>query len=54
MSYIKTAQENVYLEVIMDIFSRKIISWKVSSRMTSKFIVELIRNALIKRGTPQT
>ncbi|GAK31817.1 transposase, partial [Weissella oryzae SG25] len=51
MTYIKTAQGNVYLGVIMDIFSRKIISWKVSSRMTSAFIVELIRNALIKRST---
>ncbi|TYC48363.1 IS3 family transposase [Weissella muntiaci] len=51
MTFIRTITVNVYLDIIIDAFSRKIISWKISPRMTSQFIVELISNALRKRKT---
>ncbi|HAB8811467.1 TPA_asm: DDE-type integrase/transposase/recombinase, partial [Listeria monocytogenes] len=42
ISYIPVNQSFVYICVILDLFSRKVIAWKVKSRMTASLVTETI------------
>lgn len=44
-TYIKTSKGFRYLCVIMDLFSRKIIAWKLSNRMNSTLILDVFYDA---------
>lgn len=44
ITYLKTAEGWMYLAIVMDLFSRRIVGWHVDKRMTS----DLISNAMIK------
>ena len=43
ITYIKTMEGWLYLAVVMDLFSRRIVGWSLARTMT----VELVRNALV-------
>jgi putative transposase len=43
----------VYLVAVMDWFSRKVLSWRVSNSMTADFCVEALEEAIAKYGAPQ-
>ena len=42
----------MYLVAVLDLFSRFIISWKLSSSMEANFCIEALREAL-KEGKPE-
>lgn len=42
----------VYLAAIMDIYSRKILSWRVSNTMDSRFCEEALKEAIKTHGVP--
>jgi len=42
----------VYLAAIMDIYSRKVLSWRVSNTMDSRFCEEALKEALMTHGIP--
>lgn len=46
ITYIKTTNRFVYLCVIMDLFSRKIIAYRVHHRMDSSFVLQTVQDAL--------
>ena len=46
ISYISLKNRFVYLCVIMDAFSRKIISWKISTNMRSSLILDTLKQAV--------
>ena len=48
-TYIKTSKGFRYLCVIMDLFSRKIIAWKLSNRMNSTLILDVFYDAYSTR-----
>ena len=50
ITYIWTYEGFVYLTSIMDLYSRKIISWVLSTTLESKWIVQAINKAKTKRG----
>lgn len=50
ITYIWTYEGFVYLTSIMDLYSRKIISWVLSTTLESKWVVEAINKAKAKRG----
>lgn len=50
ITYIWTYEGFVYLTSIMDLYSRKIISWVLSTTLESKWVVQAINKAKIKRG----
>ena len=50
ITYIWTYEGFVYLTSIMDLYSRKIISWVLSTTLGSKWVVQAINKAKIKRG----
>lgn len=53
ITYIKMRSWFVYLAVILDWYSRKILSWKISTTMDVWFCLEVLREAIQKHGTPE-
>lgn len=49
ITYVQTVEGWLYLAVIMDLFSRKIIGWAMSSRMKESLVVDALKMALFKR-----
>lgn len=45
ITYIRTKEGFVYLTSIMDLFSRKIIAWRLSDTLEAKWVVECIEEA---------
>jgi putative transposase len=52
ITYIPMARGFVYLAVVLDWFSRRVLSWRVSITMEASFCVETLEEALAKHGRP--
>lgn len=52
ITYIPTVEGWLYLSVIMDLFSRKIIGWSMSNRMKDDLVLNALRMALFQRKVP--
>jgi putative transposase len=53
ITYIPMARGYVYLAVVLDWFSRRVLSWRVSITMEAAFCVETLEEALAKHGKPE-
>jgi putative transposase len=53
ITYIPMARGFVYLVVIMDWASRKVLSWRLSATLTSDFCVAALEEALDRFGCPE-
>ena len=49
ITYIKVEKGFVYLAVIMDLFSRKIIGWSLDTTMTNQLIIDALNMAVLSR-----
>ena len=47
------AQGSAYLVAILDLYSRKVLSFRVSNAMTTDFCVEALQEALARYGAPE-
>ena len=52
ITYIKVAGSTVYLIAIIDLFSRKILSWRISNTMDIHFCIDVLEEAIGKYGMP--
>lgn len=52
ITYIRLASGFVYLVAIMDWYSRRVLSWRISNTMDSHFCVECLEDALKNHGKP--
>jgi putative transposase len=52
ITYIPMAKGFVYLAVVLDWFSRRVLSWKLSITMEAAFCVETLEDALVNHGKP--
>ena len=52
ITYLKLPGGTVYLVVILDLYSRKILSWRLSNTMDTDFCVEALNEALEEYGEP--
>ena len=52
ITYIPMARGFVYLAVVLDWFSRRVLSWRVSITMEAAFCVETLEDALARHGRP--
>ena len=43
----------VYLVAVMDWYSRKVLSWRLSNTMDSHFCVEALEDAIERHGIPE-
>ena len=53
ITYIPMARGFVYLAAVVDWFSRRVLSWRVSIDMAADFCVEAVEEALAKHGRPK-
>jgi putative transposase len=53
ITYIPMKRGFVYLAVVLDWFSRRVLSWRVSITMEAAFCVETLQDALAKYGKPE-
>src|ERR1700674_4867512 len=53
ITYIPMARGFVYLAVVLDWFSRRVLSWRVSITMEAAFCVEALEDALARHGNPE-
>jgi putative transposase len=53
ITYIPMKAGFVYLVAIMDWYSRRVLSWRVSNTLDSSFCVEALEEALARFGKPQ-
>jgi putative transposase len=52
ITYIPMAKGFVYLAVVLDWFSRRVLAWRVSITMEASFCIETLEDALAKHGKP--
>ena len=50
ISYVWTAEGWLYLAIVLDLFSRKIVGWAMSDRMKKGLAMEALQRALTLRG----
>jgi len=49
ITYIWTTEGWIYLAVILDLFSRQVVGWSMSNRMTKKLVMNALRMAFWRR-----
>ncbi len=52
VTYLKVNGSHVYLVAIIDLFSRKVLSWRISNTMDVGFCIDALEEALTVHGTP--
>lgn len=53
VTYIRLARGFVYLVTVIDWYSRKVLSWRLSNTMDAAFCVDALEDALRLHGTPE-
>ena len=53
VTYIPMARGFAYLAAIIDVYSRRILSWRLSNTLDARFCVEALEEALRRYGRPQ-
>ncbi len=53
ITYIPMSKGFMYLVAILDLYSRKVLSWRISNTMTVDFCLSALREAISVYGTPE-
>ena len=53
ITYVRTHQGWLYLAVVLDIWSRRIVGWSMSGRMTAELADDALRMAIARRRPPE-
>src|SRR5262245_47914469 len=53
ITYVPMRKGFVYLAVVLDWFSRRVLSWRLSITMQAAFCVEALQEALARHGKPE-
>ena len=53
ISYIPMQRGFLYLVAIIDWHSRKVLSWRLSNSMDTRFCIEALEEAIVRYGTPE-
>jgi putative transposase len=53
ITYIPTRQGHCYLVAVMDWYTRRALSWRISNTMDSRFCIEAVEEAIAKFGVPE-
>jgi len=49
LTYVKTLQGILYLAVVLDVFSRKVVGWQMADRMTTDLVLSALEMGLWRR-----
>ena len=50
ITYVNTYEGWLYLAVVLDLYSRKVVGWSMSNRMTTKLVLDALENAIRQRN----
>lgn len=53
-TYVWTAEGWLYVAVVLDLFSRRVVGWSMSASMTAQLVIDALTMALWRRGRPDT
>jgi transposase InsO family protein len=53
ITFIDTAEGWLYLAVVLDLYSRRVVGWSMSDRMTASLVCDALRMALFRRQRPR-
>jgi putative transposase len=53
ITYIPMRRGFVYLIVVLDWYSRRVLSWRLSNTLTSDFCLEAVEEAMVRYGRPE-
>jgi putative transposase len=53
ITYIRTDEGWLYLAIMLDLFSRQIVGWQMSSRIDTPLVKDALQAALVNRGHPK-
>ncbi|XCX40803.1 IS3 family transposase (plasmid) [Kozakia baliensis] len=53
-TYVSTWQGMVYVAFVIDVFARKIVGWRVSTSMTTGFVLDALNQAICQRAPGET
>ena len=53
ITYLWTTEGWLYLAVVIDLFSRQVVGWSMSERMTATLVCDALQMALFRRKFPQ-
>ena len=53
ITYLKVRGGYIYLVAIIDLYSRKVLSWRISNTVDRHFCLDALREAYAKYGTPE-
>ncbi len=53
ITYVRLQRGFVYLVAVIDWYSRRVLSWRISNTMDSRFCVDCLEQALREFGTPE-
>jgi putative transposase len=51
-SYIWTAEGWLYVAIVLDLFSRKVVGWSMSDKMNAQLVIDALMMAIWRRGKP--
>lgn len=52
ITYLPLAKGSAYLVAILDVATRKVLSWRVSNTMSTDFCIEALNEAIARYGAP--
>lgn len=52
-TYVDTAEGWLYVAVVLDLFSRRIVGWSMSATMTAQLVMDALSMAVWRRGKPK-
>lgn len=52
-TYVDTAEGWLYVAVVLDLYSRRVVGWSMSAEMTAQFVMDALTMALWRRGRPK-
>ncbi len=53
ITYIPMARGFVYLVAVVDWYSRRVLSWKLSNTMDTQFCLDAVEEAIVRHGKPE-
>jgi putative transposase len=52
-TYLWTAEGWLYIAVVLDLYSRRVVGWSMSADMSAQFVLDALMMALWRRGKPK-
>ena len=52
-TYLWTAEGWLYVAVVLDLFSRRVVGWSMQARMTTQLVTDALMMAIWRRGKPE-